>query len=243
MAKKTIITAFLAVALLAGPAVALANELPEPGMLPDSPFYFLKNWLEALGTLLTFDEAKKAERFLDLAERRLAEANALADKGKPEIAERAVERYREQLGRAMQKAEQAKARGVDTDELLERVSGRTLKHQEVLANVYEKAPEEAKEAIERAMESSLRGHEESLKAISQEKREEVMERMRNQREEAQQKMQKARERGIPVPEIPVLEDIKEKIEQDIIPEIPRDLPVEIEIPVELEDIKPETPGR
>jgi len=237
MIKKITIGVLVASFLVVGLAHSQAKDLPEPGMLPDSPFYFLKSWSEGIGTLLTFGEEKKAERFLNLSEKRLSEARALAEKGRGEMSEKAMERYENQLNSAIQRAERAKERGIDMDELLERISERTLKHQEVLADVYERVPEEAREGIERAMENSMRGHEEALRAVSQERREEVMERVESKREEARQRMDEARERGVPVPDIPAREN-DEEVEEDTAPVTPG----ESEMPEDLDEVVPEIPG-
>jgi hypothetical protein len=209
MIKKIAISILIMPFLFVGLAQAQTNDLPDPGILPDNPFYFLKSWSEGIGTFFTFDEVRKAERFLDLSEKRLAEAKALVEKGSMDHATRAIERYEEQLEQAMQRAESGKEKGMDTDEVLERISERTLKHQEVLADVYERVPEEAREGIKRAMENSMREHEEALQAISEEKREEAMERMETKREEARDRAEEARERGVDVPQIPEREDIEE----------------------------------
>jgi len=173
-----------------------------PGLLPDSPFYFVKSWSEGIGTFFTFGDVAKAERFLNLSEKRLAEADALVAKGKPEAAEGAIGRYQEHLGRALTKAEEAKTKGFDTDEVLAKVAETTLKHQAVLADVYEKVPTQAKSAIERAMQASMRGHEEALRAVSGQKREEVMEQAEQKRQEVEQKLKGLRDKGIPIPTIP-----------------------------------------
>lgn len=225
MVKKLLLVPLLAIFLFAGVAQAQTNDLPEPGMLPDSPFYFLKSWSEGIGTFFTFGDVAKAERFLNLSEKRLAEANALVAKGEPEIAEKAIGRYQEQLNRALAKAEEAKANGLDTDEVLAKVSEATLKHQAVLADVYEQVPEQAKPAIERAMQAGMRGHEEALKAVSGEKREEVMRDVEEKRREVEQRLEGLRDKGVPIPTIPTREEIKQ------------------EIPTRPETGRPETPGQ
>lgn len=157
----------LAAVLFAGaaPAQEQADDLPDPGRLPDHPLYFMTSASEAVGSFFTFGDADKAERALELSERRLAEARALAEQGKPEEAERAAERYREQLDRAVARAEEARAEGEDPDgEALEDVSEATSRHQAVLADVYEKVPEQARPGIERAMEASKRGGARAAKA-------------------------------------------------------------------------------
>lgn len=204
--------------LFVGAGQAQTNDLPEPGMLPDSPFYFLKSFFEGVGTFFTFGDIAKAERFLNLSERRLAEAKALAEKGKPEIAERITGQYQEQLNRALAKAEEARARGLDTDEVLAKVSEATLRHQAVLADVYERVPEQAKPAIERAMENSMRGYEEALRAVSGEKREEIRQKIEQGRQEIEEKFEGLRERGVPVPTIPKLPEVVCTMEAKLCPD-------------------------
>ena len=185
---KKIITLTLALLLVfSGVVYSQTDELPDPGRLPDSRIYFLSNWAEGIGTFFTFGSAKKADRFLELSERRLAEANALIEKGEQQVAERTLEKYEDYIDRAMQRAE--RVRGEDTDDVLTRVSEATLRHQEILSGVYERVPEEAKHAIEKAMERGARGHEEAVNALSQERREEVMERVRERRQEAEERME------------------------------------------------------
>lgn len=249
MIKKLLLIPLLSIFLFAGVAQAQTNDLPESGLLPDSPFYFLKNWSEGIGTFFTFGDVAKAERFLNLSEKRLAETNALVTKGKPEEAEKAIGRYQEQLSRALAKAEEAKTKGLDVDEILAKVSEATLKHQAVLAEVYEKVPEQAKSAIERAMQVGMRGHEEALKAVSGEKRGKVMQDLEEKRQEVEQKLEELRNKGVPVPTIPTKEEIpgrpqiqeqEREVEKPEVPGIESETPGGAGKP---ETGKPETPGR
>ncbi len=236
MTKKILVSFLLISFLFVGVVQAQIDDLPDPGMLPDSFFYFLKSWSEGMGTLFTFGEVKKAERFLNLSEKRLAEAKALIKKDSMEHATRAIERYEEQLGQALQRSERGKEKGLDMDEVLERISEATLNHQGVLADVYEKIPEEVRSGIERVMENSMRGHEEALEAVSEGRREEAMERMETKREEARDRAEEARERGVDVPQIPE----REEIEEETASEVPVDIPIEPGMPENLEI--PEDPG-
>lgn len=173
LTRALILLPILTMFASAGAVRAQTDQLPDPGMLPDSPFYFLKSMGEGVGTFFTFGDVNDAERALELSERRLAEARALAEQGKPDEAEKAAERYRDQLERALAKAEKARENGKDTDEILARTSEATLRHQAVLADVHAKVPEQARPGIERAMQASRRGHEQSQRAISRQKREDV----------------------------------------------------------------------
>ncbi|WP_176233360.1 DUF5667 domain-containing protein [Candidatus Hakubella thermalkaliphila] len=211
MLKKLLIVSVFSLLLFAGGAYAQTDTLPDPGMLPDSPFYFLKSWAEDVGTLFTFGDVAKCERLVNLAEKRLGEAKALLEKGKPEVAEKALARYQEQLNSALSKAQEAKGKGLDTDEVLTKVSEATLKHQAVLADVYERVPEQAKPAIQRAIEAGMRGYEEALKAISGQKREEILKKTEDKRRDVEKRLEDLRKKGVPIPTIPV----PEKIEQPI----------------------------
>jgi len=237
MNKKVIAILMVLAFLFGGVAYGQTNDLPEPGMLPDSPFYFLKNWSESIGTFFTFDDEAKVERYLDLSERRLSETRALAEKGNDEMAVENLERYNQEIENALSRAEEAREKGKDTDDVLTKVSEATLRHQEALSDVYERVPEEAKEAVERAMERSMRGHEEAMKAISAEKRGEIMQDMEGKRQEVEQRLEGLREEGVPVPEIPTREDVDEMgpvSPEDETPEIPTDpeAPEELETPEE-----------
>ncbi|HDM32116.1 MAG TPA: hypothetical protein ENG32_02025, partial [bacterium] len=141
-------------------------ELPAPGLTPDSPFYFLERIFEKIGTFFTFDELKKAERYAKLAAERIAEAKAMIEKGKIEAAKIALERYEDQLGKALNKTERAKNKGKKIEKVAEIVAKATSKHFSVLEKVKEKVPEAAKEAINKALEKSKNGHIVALKALA-----------------------------------------------------------------------------
>lgn len=222
-------------------------ELPSPGLTPDSPFYFLERFFEGVGTFFTFGDVAKAERYAKLAAERIAEAKAVVDKGKPEVAEKALTRYQDQLEKSLAKADQAQAKGKDTTTVEQLVARATTHHLEVLNDVYNKVPEQAKAAIEKAMTVSETGHQravESLKekgalenipgivpAVPREVREKVFQ-----------------ERKIPKPEIPKREEEVEKPEIEV-PEKPKIEKSEagkpevgeVEKPEVKEVEKPETP--
>ena len=211
---KTFLITFLAIFLFTGAVHAQETDLPDPGILPGHPLYFLKNWSENIRTVFTFSDEAKAERMLFLSEKRLAEANELSELGEVELAQETLSRYEGHLNAALERAQEAREKGQDMDEVLGRVSEATSKHQGVLADVYERVPEQAQEAIQRAMEQSKRGQEEAIEAISSEQeRERVMENVRERMVEVEQKMQEMRNRGINIPEVemPDMQDAMERI--------------------------------
>lgn len=172
---KKILFSIIALSFLAAGIGTLAQDdnLPSPGITPDSPFYFLKTWKESIQTFFAFGEEDKAKQFLHLAEVRLAEYQKMTEKGKTEIAGKTLEKYEKRLNQALEKTGEAEKKGKDVKKLKETISEKIIRHQEALVEALEKAPEEAKEGIENAIEMSQKGFENSIRAISGEKKEEL----------------------------------------------------------------------
>jgi len=101
MNKKIFIILLTTLFLFISIVQAQTNELPNPRLLPDSPFYFLKSWTERIGTFFTFGTEAKVKRFLTLSERRLTEAIILNERGKTELAEKTLEEYQNNFESAM----------------------------------------------------------------------------------------------------------------------------------------------
>ena len=165
--KTKILPIVISLLLFGGIVLAESPELPDPGLTPDSPFYFLERIAEEIGNFFTFGDLKKAERYTTLAAERLAEAKAVAEKGKSELVEKTLERYEMQLQNSIIRAKKAQNKGENAEEVMTRVGLATQKHLEVLAEVYEKVPEQAKPAIENAMEVSLKGHEKAVETLKE----------------------------------------------------------------------------
>ena len=92
----------------------------------------------------------------------------MVEKGKPEFVEKTLQRYENQLNKSIARAKKAQAKGKNTEkaiEVLSKVGKATSVHLEILAEVYEKVPEQTKPAIEKAMEVSLKGHEEAVDVL------------------------------------------------------------------------------
>ncbi len=170
---KKIILSFLMIFLLSNLVYAQA-ELPDPGTLPDSAFYGIKKAFESVGNAFTFGETAKAERALGLTEKRLAEAEAMAAKGKPEFVDDISQEYENKVNEANEIATLAKE-AQDKEKLAELVSTATSQHISVLDEVQERVPEQAREKIAAARERSIRGNQEALKALARENPEKAAE--------------------------------------------------------------------
>ncbi|MCK5027284.1 MAG: hypothetical protein KAS07_02615 [Candidatus Pacebacteria bacterium] len=147
-----------------------ATALAEAGLTPDSVFYFLETITEGIGNLFTFGDVKKAERYASLADERLAEVQVMAEKGEPELAEKTLARYEKQLNNSIARAEKARSKDQSSEKVIEimsKVGKVTHVHLDILAEVYEKVPEQAKPAVEKAMKTSLKGHEKAVEVLKE----------------------------------------------------------------------------
>ena len=160
--------------LLSGTAYAQEDELPDPGITPDSPFYFLDNWGKNIGLFFAFGPEAKARKALEYAEERLAEAQAMAVKNRIREVEQAANGYNEFLTIVAERAEEARQQGV-SDNISEKVALATSKHLSVLDRVKETVPEQAREAIARAKEASINGQQNALRALARERLERAAE--------------------------------------------------------------------
>lgn len=157
--KKIIILSLLVIFLIL-PAIALGQD--DTGLTPDNPFYFLKSWKEKVQTFFTFGAENKAKQFLHLADVRLAEYQKMVEKGKTEIAEKTLEKYQNQLDRALNKIEEVKIKGKDIKELSEKAEQATSRHLEVLQENLQRVPEQARKGLENAIENSSKNIEKVL---------------------------------------------------------------------------------
>lgn len=89
------------------------DDLPGPELMPDSPFYFLKIWWEKIVIFFTFDAVKKADKYVTFAEKRIYEAKEMLEKGKDELAEKAKEKYRIYLNKALDKLESETKKAIE----------------------------------------------------------------------------------------------------------------------------------
>jgi len=187
------------------------GEVSDPGLLPDSSFYFLKGWGRTIGMFFIFNPVKKAELELKFANEDALAIEKLCDKEECELAEKFCEKFQERFQRVIQRTEEAKQEGKDVEALIEKLAKNHLRQQQVLAAVLERAPEQAKEGILKAIENSGVGLENAVERIQgkhkmEQFREELNLQIRNMGEETQLRIQERLERkGYQPEEVPVSE--------------------------------------
>jgi len=173
--RPTLLSYILVISLLfSGTAYAQEEELPDPGITPDSPFYFFDNWGKNIGLFFAFGPEAKAQKALEYAEERLAEARAMAVRNKIREMEQAANSYDEFLAIVAERTEEARQRGASGN-ISEKVALATQKHLDVLDKVKESVPKQAEETIARAREASINGQQNALRVLARERLERATE--------------------------------------------------------------------
>ena len=158
----------IALLLFSGTAYAQGEELPNPGITPDSPFYFLDKLNKNISLFVTIGHEAKARKALEYSEERLAEAQTMATKNKPKSVEQAAIEYDRFVSIATERQEQARLQGAP-DNISESLALATSKHIPVLDGIKDRVPAEAAGAIIKAREVSIKGRENALKALARTK--------------------------------------------------------------------------
>jgi hypothetical protein len=283
-------------------SVALAQQMPEvtqdeevsaqdlgisePKVLPDNPFYFLKNWGREIQNILTSDPIRKAELRMKFANEKLIEAKKMIEEKKdPEIIKKATENYQDEIekikeqtdkfkekaeknprvesfldkfihqqtlhekllekletqapSQAFEKIKEARKAHLERfqtvmlnlenrpekiteklDKILEEQRGsefKEFKNLEVLKNLEEKVPEQAKEAIKKAEENALnrlQGDLEKMSPEDQEKFKEYIEKISGEKEKQLEIIEDLRAKIKETPKTPKVIELKEKLEEE-----------------------------
>lgn len=138
--------------------------LPYPGLLPDHPLYFLKMIRDRIRLWLTRDALARAGLMLHYADKRMAASLVLAEKGKVGLAASTATKAQMYVERALGEAEIGERAGKDTSGFWEKVRLASRKHEQVLAGVRSRTPEEAASSLEQATETHTRIRERSGEA-------------------------------------------------------------------------------
>lgn len=137
----------------ASPSPKIEYFLPYPGILPDHPLYFLKVLRDRILDILIQDPIKRIEFNLLMADKRLNMGIFLIDKGKPSLAETTVSKGEKYFLKVIDEMDKAKDQGREINgDLLGRIKKASLKHEEVILELLEKAPDEEKVGFNGSLE-------------------------------------------------------------------------------------------
>jgi len=160
MASVILVIVLTLSAIGGGTAYAAQDSLPGDALYP------VKLVTEQMRMMLPGDDVVKAERALSFAERRMGEIEALAEKGRPQDLNLAVEQYGYAMNMTQTRIERAGNRGLATGNITARVANATAKHLLILDIVYDMVPDEAKTAIAHARNVSETGYFHALTALA-----------------------------------------------------------------------------
>lgn len=166
MLNKIIISTILGLVLVVGSVAAQDEEieLSDPGITPDSTFYFLDDLGERLGLLVAFSHQAKVERALTILEEKLAESKAMVDVDNDKAVDKATKRYEHYLEVINKRIDRVKLE--QREELGLHVAEVTSKHLIVLDEVIARAPEQALRGLEQARAASQHGHQTAIAAVA-----------------------------------------------------------------------------
>jgi len=139
-----------------------ANDLGmnEPNLLPDNPFYFLKNWSRSVRLFFTFNPVRKLELKSKFSNERLLEARKMIRKNKdPEKIKKAIEKYQESLDKIKDISQKIKEKAEENPRLnkfLDKWTQQQVLHQKILQKLEEKVPPEVLKRIKEARERHLK---------------------------------------------------------------------------------------
>lgn len=122
--------------------------LPDVSFTPDRLFYFLKVWVEQVHLTLTRDTADRAALLEQQAQTRLAEAVAMAEAGKLDLAEKAMAEAQAKLDEAASQIAAARKAGKELNHLTQLVEADQVRFAKAVSAMLEKLPAEAQEGLE-----------------------------------------------------------------------------------------------
>lgn len=122
--------------------------IAEPTLLPDSRFYFFKNWGRAVRETLTFNKEKRAELSARFADEKLLEAQKLAAKTfDPAVLSKTIENYQKEVEKTKSLSDQVSKDDPNAGKFLDKLADSQLKHQRLMDRLAKQLPPEAKEKV------------------------------------------------------------------------------------------------
>ncbi|XOB41655.1 MAG: DUF5667 domain-containing protein [Candidatus Nealsonbacteria bacterium] len=131
----------------------------EPRLLPDNPFYFLKNWVREIQSFFTFDPVKKAELRMKFANEKLMETKKIIEKNQdPKVIKKATENYQQEVGKIKNQVDKIREKSKENprvESFLDKFLDQQVLHQKLLQRLETQVPLKALEKIKTAREQHL----------------------------------------------------------------------------------------
>ena len=133
--------------------------ISEPRILPDSPFYFLKNWGREIRSFFAFNPITRVELREKFANEKLVELKKMVEEKKSaEMIKKAAEGYQKEVEKTKEAADKIKQKAEENErvgEFLDKFTKQQILHQRILQKLENQVPSEAFEKIKEARERHL----------------------------------------------------------------------------------------
>ena len=181
-------------------------EVSDQNILPDSPFYFLKNWTRGIKIFFTINQIKKAELESKFTNEKLIELQKMSDKGvNAEKIKKATENYRKSIDKLKNAADKIKDKADNNQEVnkfLEKFTNQQVLQEKILQKLEGQAPPAVFEKIKEAREQHL------------ERFKDVMTKLQDNKEKISEKIKNSLQNG-DESNSDILDKIKEKMPNDV----------------------------
>lgn len=129
--------------------------LAYPGILPDHPLYWLKMIRDRIMLLITKKPLVRFDRLLLYADKRIGAAKILIEGGKAELGVTTATKAEKYLEQAVDQFLTIEDPGLATPEEKERLGKAIAKHEAVLLELKEKAPDQSKAGLDTSLEKNI----------------------------------------------------------------------------------------
>ena len=187
-------------------------EVSEPRLLPDSPFYFLKNWGREIRCFFAFNPIARAELRAKFSNEKLMELKKMvAEKKDPEALKKATENYQQEIEKIKEHVEKIREKARENPRVessLDKFIHQQTLHLKLLDRLETQVPPAAFEKIKEARERHL------------ERFNDVMLKLEDRKEVITEKLDKILEeqKGSPFKNfknLEVLKNLEEKIPEEV----------------------------
>lgn len=158
-----IVIALVIALVSAGGGAAYASQ----DTLPGDALYQVKATLEELQLVVAGSDEVKAQVHLELAAKRLEEAQKAADKGRGDAVQASAAAATNRIADAQQNIAAAASSGKDLKEVSARLASNLERLQATLASVIDKAPPRAKPALRDAADKAAAGLQNAINRVEQ----------------------------------------------------------------------------
>ena len=152
--------------IVAVSALGVGTAYASQSSLPGDALYPLKLATEQAGMMLLRDDTARAERALSFVERRVGEMEVLAEEGRSQDLDLAVQKYGYALNMALSMMERASEMGSAAGNITAQVAEATSRHLFVLDEIWDMVPGEVKRAIAYAGNVSEAGYFHAMTALA-----------------------------------------------------------------------------